>query len=120
MNARKLLEAYAGRENPRAMPPFQLLEAAAPKAFAAIGAVLDLHKPVSWFTECMDHSRDEDADHEHFYVGADGDVWACEDTREPNVCQGCTPDCADDDEHPPVPYPCPTVQAITTALETAP
>jgi hypothetical protein len=45
MNARNLLDAYADEENPRAMPPFQLLEAAAPRAFAALRAVLDLHAP---------------------------------------------------------------------------
>lgn len=41
MTPRELLIAYAGSLNPRAMPPFQILEAAAPKAFEALYAVLD-------------------------------------------------------------------------------
>ncbi|MEU0515608.1 MULTISPECIES: hypothetical protein [Amycolatopsis] len=45
MTAREALEAYAGQENPRGVP-FQILEAAAPKAFDALRAVLDMHRPV--------------------------------------------------------------------------
>lgn len=89
----------------------------APAAFAALRAVLDLHKSVSWVTECLDHSQADDHHVDHFFVGTDGDVWACEESREPNVCQECSPDDADDDERPSVAYPCATVRAISSALE---
>jgi hypothetical protein len=119
VNARELLDANGHATPFEGVAATITREQVAPEAFAALRKVLELHKPVSWFTECMDHSRGEGADHgvEHFYVGADGDVWACEDTREPNVCQECTPEYADDDEHPPVPHPCATVLAITEKLK---
>jgi hypothetical protein len=78
MNARELLDAYADEACTHlAVAPNSAgeeREEFAPKAFAALRAVLDLHSP---------------------------------DNGMSAFCNGCD-----------FPFPCPTVRAITTALET--
>lgn len=89
MTARDHVDAYEG-ECLREFPAAEIREGrvVAPKAFVALRAVLDLHGP---------------------YTGPGAD------DAEP-VCGGCIHDPEDRDEDG-VPWPCPTVAAITTALE---
>ena len=56
--------------------------------------------------------HDDDYDGDRHFESADG-YWLCEDTAAGDFyCVGCR-----DEECDPIAYPCPTVTAITEALE---
>ena len=86
---------------------------------AAVSDVLDVHEPMPWFEECMDHQLDEadpDAYEEtHRFIG-DAGMSVCDDTRQADRCRECTPEYADDDTVMSVKFPCSTVRAIASAL----
>lgn len=89
-NPRALLDAYASEEARPLNPYMPDLEDCAGKAFTALRAVLDLHKP------------------EEIEVPPDdpGGGWTIRLS-----CTECSHYVGSD------PWPCPTVQAITSALE---
>jgi hypothetical protein len=90
----------------------------AKRAMAVIEVVLDVHKPMPWFEECMAHGEDQQDDYweAHRSVGEQG-FPVCEETRQEDRCTGCTPEGADDATVMSVKFPCVTVRAIASALD---
>lgn len=102
------------------------VRALAPASLAAVQAVLDLHRPMSWHEECMTSGdlgragwryaktygwclvRAED----HFAVGDDG-LWTCSPRRIQDRCVECTPDY---DPQEGVVHPCATADAIAAHM----
>lgn len=84
---------------------------------AALIAVLDKHRTMQWFEECVDHKLDEENpdayENTHWYAGDDGIV-VCAETRLDDRCAECTPEYPDGDND--VVYPCSTVVAVAEAL----
>lgn len=88
MTARELLNAYAEIPNMNVIPIPCAPEHMAPLAFAALRAVLDLHY--------------------------DRKMWNGSDNVPSGTCNACS---EREDTYDDIPWPCPTVRAITTALE---
>ena len=81
---------------------------------AALRAVLEVHRGAQYLGEPGDATcpHDDDYDGDRHFESADG-YWLCEDTAAGDFyCVGCR-----DEEGDPIAYPCPTVTAITEALE---
>ena len=84
-----------------------------PRALTALDSVLELHKPIFYY-EHEDSCTNTDEDHRaELHVEFDLGEYYCEDlpTGE-KTCESCY-----DDEGERVMYPCPTVQAVQTAIE---
>lgn len=86
-----------------------------PRLVAALRAVLEVHRGAQYLGEPGDAGcpHDDDYDGDRHFESADGD-WLCEDTAAgDSYCLGCPRDEWSD----PIACPCPTVTAITEALE---
>lgn len=86
-----------------------------PRLVAALRAVLEVHRGAQYLGEPGDAGcpHDDDYDGDRHFVTADGD-WLCVDAAAGDFyCLGCPLDEWGD----PIAYPCPTVTAITEALE---
>lgn len=88
---------------------------AVPALIAALRAVLDEHRPghVYLLTDECGHDHDDDSDDR---VGRDdwGDAFCLDSPTGETFCTGCI---GPDESN--LPYPCPTVRAITSALDGA-
>lgn len=79
---------------------------------AALNAAMDLHEPMGWYGECA--CTGNEPEHEASLMLINDDYWTCEQGRiYPDRCRECTPDYPDGND---VIWPCPTVQAIRSAL----